>query len=178
MRRTRNLLIPLLAAFLGGCEGDQAQQDATETAAAARRAKQADPTADMVTAVSPATARAPVELKFLLGNRPEVGKPLDVEIAVLPVSDVDRISAIFQVGPGLELRQGGQMAVIENPEPNAAINHKITLVPLQDGIFFVSATVHVDSPTQSLTRTFSFPVIAGAGAPPAGDGSDAPEKPQ
>jgi hypothetical protein len=130
----------------------------------------------MVSAVSGATSQAPVELKFALSDRPQVGQPLEIKIAVLPVVDVDRIAASFHVGPGLELRHGEQMPAIQNPEPGSPINHKITLVPQQDGIFFVSATVHVDSPTESITRTFSFPVIAGTGAPPVEGGSAAPDK--
>ena len=171
----RNVLILLVFAALTGCEGDQAQED--PTGASAKRSAQRDPTADMVSAVSGATAQAPVELKFALADRPQVGQPLDVEIAVLPVSEVDRIAASFRAGPGLELRHGEQMAAIQNPEPGAAINHKLTLVPKEDGIFFVSATVHVDSPTASITRTFSIPIIAGTGVPQVEGGSAAPDKP-
>lgn len=176
MRPTRNLLVLIVIASLAACEGDQAQEASAETTSAQRQ-RPNDPTADMVSAVSPASTRAPVELKFLLADRPQVGQPLDIEIAVVPVSDVDRISASFHPGPGLELRNGQQMAAIQNPEPNMAINHRITLVPQQDGIFFVSATVHVDSATESITRTFSFPVIAGAGVPAEQSGSAAPAKP-
>lgn len=175
MRATRHLVILLLVAALGGCEGDDAQQASAESTAAAKRAKPRDPTADMVRAVSGARAGAPVELKFSLADRPQVGQPLDVEIAVLPVTAVNRIAASFRTGPGLELRGGEQMAAIQNPEPNVAINHKLTLVPQQDGIFFVSATVQVDSATESITRTFSFPIIAGAGVPTEQGGSAEPE---
>jgi hypothetical protein len=175
MSPMRNLLILVVLASLAGCEGEEAKQASADTAAPSRP-RQADPTAEMVTAVSGATERAPVELKFHLADRPELGKPFDVEIAVVPVGDIDRVAASFHVGPGLELRNGEQMAAIQNPEPNTPINHKITLVPQQDGIFFVSATVHVDAPTESLTRTFTFPIIAGAGVAPVEGGSAAPEK--
>jgi hypothetical protein len=168
MPRTRDLLILLAVAALTGCEGEQAEQaeQPTATSRTVKRPVKTDPTADMVAAVSPSNSRGPVELKFLLGDRPQVGRPLEVDIAVLPMKEMDRVAASFQAGAGLELRQGEEMAAIEKPEPGAAISHRITIVPQRDGIFFVSATVHADSPTESITRTFSIPIIAGAGAPP------------
>lgn len=174
----RNLLILVVSAALAGCEGDQAQETSADTSTTVKRTNQRDPTADMVAAVSGATARAPVELKFALKDRPQVGRPFDVEIVVLPVSEADRIAARFSAGPGLELRQGEQMAAVQNPEPGTGISHKLTLVPQQDGIFFVSATVNVDTPTESITRTFSFPIISGTGVPAVEGGSAAPDSPK
>ena len=55
------------------------------------------------------------------------------------------------------------MPQIEHPEPGAPISHTVTIVPQRDGIFFVSATVLADSPTNSVSHLFSIPVIAGAG---------------
>jgi hypothetical protein len=176
VQRTRDLLVLLALAALAGCEGEQSDETSATTSTVKRPAR-IDPTADMVTAVSPSKTPGPVQLKFILGDRPQVGRPLEVEFAVLPLKPVDRVAARFSAGAGLELRHGEQMAAIENPEPGAAITHKITIVPQQDGIFFVSATVHADSPTESISRTFSIPIIAGTGAPPpAEDGSAATEK--
>jgi hypothetical protein len=174
MDRTRELLILLAAAAMAGCEGEQPEQ--TEATSTVQRPVRIDPTADMVSAVSPSTAPGAVELKFALGDRPQVGRPVDVEIAVLPKKELDRVAASFRAGAGLELRQGEQMAAIQNPEPGSAISHRITVVPQQDGIFFVSATVLADSPDASITRTFSIPIIAGTGVPQAQEGGSTPEK--
>jgi hypothetical protein len=175
MHPTRSVLTLLVLVALAGCEREQAHQPSADTPPAGTANRPADSTADMVSAVSPATG-APVELKFSLGEKPQVGRPVDVEVAVLPVGDVDRIAASFQAGAGLALRSGEHMAAIENPESGAPINHRVTIVPEQDGIFFVSATVNVDTPTQSITRTFSIPIIAGAGVPAVQGGSAAPDK--
>jgi hypothetical protein len=156
-------------AGLPGCRpgGDEGAGDASR--AKAKTVKPADPLAHMVSAVSPGRQSAPVELKFSLDHRPEVGKPMVIEIAVLPVSELDRIGASFAAGNGLELQAGEQMPSIDRPARGVPLNHRITIVPQREGIFFVSAVVLADSPEQSLTRTFSIPIIAGTAPPPERD---------
>jgi hypothetical protein len=177
VRRPWGVGVGVLAAFaaiLAGC--DRPPEDGAADAAAtaqAKRQKPKDPLADMVSAVSGSRVSEPVELKFRLPHRPEVGKPIDVEIAVLPISPLDRIAANFTAGTGLELRSGHEMAAIANPEPNVPLPHRLTIVPERDGIFFVSAVVLADS-EQSITRTFSIPIIAGEGLPKPKDDQPAP----
>jgi hypothetical protein len=158
-------VLAAFAAIVAGCDRppDDGTPDPTATARA-KLQKPKDPMADMVSAVSGSRVSEPVELKFRLPHRPEVGKPIEVEIAVLPVSPLDRVAANFSAGTGLELRSGHEMAAIANPEPNVPLPHRLTIVPERDGIFFVSAVVLADS-EQSITRTFSIPIIAGKGLP-------------
>jgi hypothetical protein len=169
LRSSRGLRLCVLAALLaslGACErtpeGEPASSQSSAPVVAKPPAKK-DPLADMVSAVSGGPPSAPVELKFALAQRPEVGKSVEVEVAVLPVSVLDRIAASFQAGAGLELQSGGQMQAVDKPQPGVPLSHRLTIVPRRDGIFFVSAVVHADSPEQSLTRTFSIPIIAGQG---------------
>jgi hypothetical protein len=178
-RATLSVFAALLV--LGGC--DRGAEEA-ESPGAQRRAAQTkpeaqkDPLADMVSAVSASKTSAPVELKFALHERPQVGKPIVVEVAVLPVSDLDRVAANFQAGAGLELRSGAQMAVVTKPATGVALSHRLTIVPQRDGIFFVSATVLADSPEQSIARTFSIPIIAGQASPSPEAAASPPPKPQ
>jgi hypothetical protein len=153
-----------------GCERGEDGERSAGQKRAERKADTAepkdDPLADMVSAVTSAKQSAPVELKFLIKRRPEVGKPIDVQIAVLPVSVLTRIAANFQAGPGLELRSGGAMPAIEKPAAGVPLAHRLIVIPQRDGIFFISAVVQADSVEQSLTRTFSIPIIAGQGQAP------------
>lgn len=169
--------VATLALALGACSRDGGKE-AREAAAAARAREAAarveDPTRDWVSAVSPGKG-APVELKFALKQRPEVGKPVDLNIAVLPVTEIERLSATFQAGPGLQLQRGQQMAASQRPPIGEVLPHLITLVPERDGIFFVSAVVLADTAGVSLARTFSIPVIAGEGQPqPPGEPAPKP----
>jgi hypothetical protein len=121
---------------------------------------------DMVAAVSASKAGPPVEVKFDLRQRPEVGQPLDVDIALVPVSAaIEHLYARFQTGDGLTLVEGGEVATVEKPAQGVPIRHTVRIIPKRDGIFTLSATVGVDSENDSVSRTFSIPVIAGEGLP-------------
>ena len=43
------------------------------------------------------------------------------------------------------------------------VRHTLRILPKRDGIFVVSAVVSVDTASESLSRTFSIPLIAGQG---------------
>ena len=125
--------------------------------------------ANMVSAVSSGKPSGELELKFELRGRPVVGEPVDIDLALIPAQDLDRVYAIFQAGEGLELTKGGKTAEIDHPPAGIPIPHTLTIVAQRDGVFYVSGVVLTDSPTQSVSHSFSIPVIAGAGiSVPAG----------
>jgi hypothetical protein len=131
--------------------------------------------ADMVSAVSAGKTSTDIDLRFALRERPLVGEPVDIDVALVPGLELDQIYATFSASDGLEVTKGGRMPQIEHPEPHAPISHTVTIVPQRDGIFFVSATVLADSPTNSVSHLFSIPVIAGAGiAAPVASGRAPP----
>jgi hypothetical protein len=122
------------------------------------------PTADMVAGVSPAKAGPPVALKFELREPPEAGQLLDVDIAILPGAPaINRIYAKFQGGEGFDLVEGGELRAIDKPVLGSVIRHLVRIVPKRDGVFTVSAAVSVDLADDSITRTYSIPVIVGNG---------------
>jgi hypothetical protein len=119
--------------------------------------------ADMVAAVSASKAGPPVALKFALHQRPMVGEPVDIEIALIPVTALERLFVRFQPSTGLTLVKGGESPQYENPVTGQALEHTLTVMASNDGIFYVTAAVVADAEDSSLTRTFSIPVIAGEG---------------
>ena len=122
--------------------------------------------ADMVAAVTPAKEGPPAELKFELRQLPQAGQMLDVDIAVVPdAPQIERIYAKFQGSPGLDLVEGAELASVAKPVAGAVIRHVVRVLPKQDGIFTVSATVSVDLANDSITRSYSIPVIVGEGLP-------------
>lgn len=124
------------------------------------------PATDMVAGVSPSKAGPPVALKFELREPPLAGQLLDVDIAVLPDAPaINRIYGKFQGGEGLDLVDGGELPAIDKPAVGSIIRHVVRVLPKQDGIFTVSATVSVDLADDSITRTYSIPVIVGEGLP-------------
>jgi hypothetical protein len=119
--------------------------------------------ADMTAAVSTAKGNARVLIKFALRERPEVGKPARLDLALVPQMALDHMVASFYAEDGLTLKDGGETASVERPEPYAAIQRTLTVVPQRDGIFYVSATVVADAGAESVARTYTIPLIAGAG---------------
>lgn len=118
---------------------------------------------DMVSAVSASKVGPPVTLKFALNQRPMVGEPIDVEIALIPVSDLTRLFVRFQPSTGLTLVKGAESPQFDRPKTGEPIHHTVTVMATVDGIYYITAAVVADAEDSSLTRTFSIPVIAGNG---------------
>jgi hypothetical protein len=120
--------------------------------------------ADMVAAVSSARSGPPVEMKFSLHGRPEVGQDVDLDVALVPRAPIpDSFAASFSASEGLEVVEGAQMDRVEKLTNGVPIHHLVKIRPTRDGIFALSAVVSIDQANQDLVRTFSIPVIAGEG---------------
>lgn len=136
-------------------------------AAAVQQASRPSPDRDMVSAVSNSKGigDVPVEVKFALRERPEVGKPAELDLEMIPSAPLDRLIAVFHAQDGLSVNSGAGPVQLDRPEPGVPISHRLTIVPQHDGIFYVDTTVLADFGSQSIGRTFTIPVIAGSGAP-------------
>lgn len=135
--------------------------------------------AEMVSAVSSGKPSNDLQLKFALRSRPVVGQPVDVDLALIPGQDLDRVYTTFQGSEGLEVTTGAKTDEIERPPVGVPISYTITIVPRREGVLSVSAAVLADFSSESITRTFAIPVIADSGtssgavavAPAGGSGS-------
>jgi hypothetical protein len=118
---------------------------------------------DMVAAVS-ASKGPPLELKFSLPVRPEVGQATEIDVALIPSQPLpDSVSISFQVVDGLDIVDGSQMERVEKLTAGTPIRHVLKVLPKRDGIFALTAVVSYTASNQELNRTFSIPVIAGVG---------------
>jgi hypothetical protein len=125
-----------------------------------------EPLSDMVAAVSGSKAGPPVDLKFSLPVRPEVGQVTDIDVAVVPLDPVpDNVSVSFQVVDGLEIVDGSQLDRVEKLTGGTPIRHVVKILPKRDGIFALTAVVSFTASSQELNRTFTIPVISGEGMP-------------
>ena len=158
--------------MVSGCSSGDKPAAATSSAnAKARKQHKLIPTApgeqplgDMVAAVSASKAGPPVELKFSLPTRPEVGQVMDVEVAVVPRAPVpDNVSVSFQVVDGIDIVDGSQLEQVSNLVDGTPIRHVVKILPKRDGIFALTAVVSFVTANQDASRTFSIPVIAGEG---------------
>ena len=161
----RHLGWVLALACLGAC--DRTPEAATPAApASASTPRKAALPPDMVSAVSGSKGNAAVDLKFALASRPEPGRPLDIELAVIPSDAAATIRVIVQNADGLAITAGQEMSIPRGAEPGVPLMHRVTVVPERDGIFSLSAVALVDTDRSSLTRTFAIPIIVGEGISP------------
>jgi hypothetical protein len=174
---SRNLLLlALVAGAVGGCGGGEPSAAAKHAAQAAAK-KPANPQElrlrGMVNAVAAHKAAAvPLQVKFEVRGRPDLGQPVDVDLMIVPLTGtMDRVSGKVEADDGLELVDGAQIPPTDRPVQGVAIEHVVKVLPKRDGIFTFNATLTVESGGQSSSETFSMPMIAGAGL------TDLPAKP-
>ena len=173
----RNLALVLAAAVItSGC-GSHSTDAGTQTPAKSAIKKAANPadrlSRNMVSAVAatkPSTL--PVQVKFDLKDRPDVGQPASVDLAIVPMSaSVDRVSGKVEVDDGLDLVDGAEIAPSDRPAEGVPIRHTVTVLPKRPGIYTVRAVLTVDAAGTSSTDSYSIPVIADSAA------SESPAKP-
>jgi hypothetical protein len=128
---------------------------------------------DMVAAVSASRFPGPIDLQFAIPHRPVVGQPIDIQLVLTPSVELERIVARFQATEGLEVVKGADTGRLDKPAPGVEISHTLTVLPKADGIYSITAIVLTDSATESVARTFSIPLIAGAGFAEPAPTSDA-----
>ncbi len=155
------IIVVAAAMILCGCGSSDTGSDVTHVTK--RTGAGANGRPDMVSAVSASKARGPVEVKFAIPHRPEVGQPIEIELAITPSIELERLVARFQASDGLELVSGAETGRLDRPAIGAVISHTVTVIPKADGIYAVTAVIVTDSPTDSVARNFSIPLIAGAG---------------
>jgi hypothetical protein len=167
----RNLALSLaVAALLAGC-GWRSPSGSGPAQTPARTAKKALGASDelsrnMVSAVpanKPSTV--PLQVKFELRERPDIGQPLELDLAIVPMSAaVDRVSGKVEGEDGLELVDGAEIAPTEHPVEGVPIRHVVKVLPKREGIFTVRAVLTADAGGSPSTESYLMPVIADSDA--------------
>ena len=158
-------LIFLLAA-LAGCdrEPQDAQGPAAATSAKQSKAAPADEAAlkRMVSGVSAGKEDSTVDLKFELKARPQIGQPLAIDVALLPKLAADTMRVTYISTDALAVQTATLPGEYHNVQVGGVYRHEVTVIPRDNGVYYVSAVVVLDSETGSATRTFAIPVLVGA----------------
>jgi hypothetical protein len=169
MRSLCRNIAPALAAaaLLLGC-GSNSSGPAAGTPAKPVAGKSVKPidelSRNMVSAVaSNKPSTLPVQVKFDLRDRPGVGQPVELELAIVSMSaSVDRVSGKVEAEDGLELVEGSEIAATERPVEGVPIHHLLKVVPKREGIYTVRAVVTVDASGVPSSDAYSMPVIVAA----------------
>jgi hypothetical protein len=130
----------------------------------------------MVAAVSVGKGGPPVGLKFELRATPQAGQAVDLDLAVIPDAPaIERIDGRIDGSENLTLVDGSDLGVVEKPAQGSVIRHVVRLLPKQDGIYTVTAVVTVTLANDSITLTFTIPVVVGEGLPELTAKSESPD---
>jgi hypothetical protein len=164
---TTNARILLLCALavLCGCQKDPDTTAPTPTfkakatPAVRKGPTAAELTAGMVEAASQGKAQAAVDLKFELVQKPKVGQPLEINLALLP--HVDANSAIIQVAAanGFTLADGAGQFETPVIAAGEVFRHTVTVLPTAEGVFLIGVTLLLKNDEGTDTRAFAIPVI-------------------
>jgi hypothetical protein len=166
----RSLLLSVaVAALCAGC-GWRSSGDA-KPAAPKPAAKTVTATDELLRSMVGAVAAnkpstVPIQVKFELRDRPRVGEPAEVELAIVPMSaSVDRVLGKVVGEEGLEVIDGAQIAPTDHPVEGAPIRQSVKVLAKQAGIFTVHALVTVEAGSDTSTETYAIPLIAAADVP-------------
>jgi hypothetical protein len=159
----------VLVTVLVGCSrepaSDKAQAAATPAVAVSAKSPEIDAALKrMVSGVSPTKDESTIELKFELKDRPQLGQPLTISIALLPKLSANTMRVTYISTDALTVQPGGAPAEYRDVLPGNVYQHELSVVPRDNGVYYVSAVVLLDSDTGSVARTFAIPVVVGAPA--------------
>ena len=120
--------------------------------------------AGMVDAVGPSSADVPVELKFSIRKRPEVGQDDEIDYALVPQGQgIEQIHLAFGALEGLEVTSHGPILAAVKPASGTPIFGSVTIRPSETGVFTLTAAVGVESNNQSRAWIFRIPIITADG---------------
>jgi hypothetical protein len=118
-------------------------------------------TADMVHGVSPGKATAPVDLKFSLTAKPELGAPLAIDIALLATGVSDSMALSVQASDGLDVDPTTSVSTFPKSQVGSLYRHQIKVTPRADGVYYVNVLVTTAVTGGPQTRSFSIPLLVG-----------------
>lgn len=153
------------ALVLVGC-GDSPDPAATvpgpDSAQVAKvRREAATQTENMVAAVAAGKPGAPIDVRFDVTTKPRLGEPLEIKVAVVPLSAVARLHVVFQGNDGLTVTSNGELGPLDKPKVGAIIRHVVTVVPRSEGVFTLSAVAVTEEGDANMSRSFAMPLIVG-----------------
>jgi hypothetical protein len=187
MRRTSwaILLMAGLAAGCGGGKGEPAKvAPKTPSAAEATDPAMVELVKRTTAATTIGSESAPVELRFEFAGVPVAGRPVGIELSVLPQAAVPTLR--------VELRSENELLVVEPSVPTVFDKVQagtiqtihVQAVPERTGTTTLRAVVTLDQPTGQERRTFELPVVVPApgaggtsGSGPSATGQSAGGKP-
>ncbi len=119
----------------------------------------AEQTAGMVEAATQGKSTTQVELKFDLSEKPQVGKLLAINIAVMPQIDASPVDIALVGADGLDIAAEASHLTISAVEPGEVYRETVKVTPTADGVLLLGLTVSLKHDEITESRVFSIPLI-------------------
>jgi len=129
-------------------------------AAPTPHATAAEQTAGMVEAASQGKSSVPVDLKFDITQRPKVGQPLDINLALIAQFLASPATIKVSGGDDVSVAPGAQQFDIASAEAGEVYKHTVNVTPNAEGVVLVDVTVLLKHDEVVDQRAFSIPIIA------------------
>jgi hypothetical protein len=167
MTSTKVVLLCAAVAALAACNKDPGAVPAPNAVikprvAVAPRpgATAAEQTLGMVQAAAQGKSPVPVELKFDITQRPKVGQPLAIDLALLP--QIAASAATIQVSGAddVSVAPGTNQFDIAAAEAGGVYRETVNVTPNAEGVVVLGVTVSLKHDEVVDQRVFSIPIIA------------------
>jgi hypothetical protein len=152
-------ILAVAASALTACgSGDAPAPAPQQPAPVAQAPKPADPTAKMARAVVSGKSGAAVELKYDVLSKPEPGKPIEIDLALISGSVADSLTVNVTAAPGLEVLSNatGNFGTLKFGE---VAHHKVTVRADRADVVYLTVTAIVNAVGVNSARTFAIPLI-------------------
>lgn len=165
MSHSKFIILAALVA-IAGCSSDPQPESQQAAASKPAQAPQAaapaadDPMARMARAVGSGKPGAAVDLRYEMQSKPEVGKPTEVQIALIPNAGVEAMSATISGMDGVTVT-GDLEVSFESVEQGKPYTHTFTMLPDRAGVYYLTVSVSSQIGGGNLGRTFSIPLVVG-----------------
>jgi hypothetical protein len=116
-------------------------------------------TAGMVEAATQGKSQLPVKLKFGLKQRPMLGQPLDIDIAVMPQIDAGAADILVTGGDGLTVAPGSNQFDLAAVETGRVYRQIVKVTPALDGVLLLGLSITFKHDETTDSRAFSIPLI-------------------
>jgi hypothetical protein len=169
MKTSAEVLLLCVVAALGACNRDSGSTPAAQPVAHIKAhapaapkpgATAAEQTAGMVQAASQGKSLVPVELKFDIAQRPKVGQPLEINLAL--IAQIAASPATIQVtgADDVSVAQGANQFDIPSAEAGEVYRETVNVTPNAEGVVVLGVTVSLKHDEIVDQRAFSIPIIA------------------
>jgi hypothetical protein len=128
-------------------------------AAAKKGPSAAELTAGMVEAASQGKSQLPVQVKFDLPQKPTLGEPLNVDIALLPQVDGGPVKIAVSGGDGMTVAADTSQFELPAVTSGEVYRQTVNVTPTADGVLMLSLDISLKYDDVTESRIFSVPLI-------------------